>query len=535
MRPASFKIEVPGDNDVKEKLLHKLQQVRRIMNGNRSRPVNNGDILEHVLDAWLQNNGSTNKKKGTEDNYRQKTTTDLSPDKCTPDMYIISQDALKNLLGVAQSHSQQCTDTLTFTKIHYIGHVAVCKLKCRQQKHHQYWWSSSPKLPNQKYLVNERVGHAVFCSGMLPVSYERFSKGAGIGCISTRRRNAQFQDYRQSIHEEYTDSVEMALQLEMGMYNIDDTWQGIDVASDARHGWRKNAKDTSVVVIGDQSHRVLQHIHITKADDHCTQRHEKLGTERMYEYFEQKGVSVRTHAHDRNMSINKYVRDNQVLTTNQNDPWHCIKSLKTAVKGIGSGPQYLRGKTWHSQLEDKWEPVATHAYWAIKHCNQDPEFLQQILLNTVDHYKNNHTGCDSGSRCRRDPKYEPSRKVISDPTAEKLLHNVIEKSTLYLSAEDYALGKETYFVESFNNVMNIFHDKRIAFGDAQYLARSEIAVCHWNENVLYGGQRSILGHQEAKRGRKIIRGAPILMSATFGTDISCLCTLNHNHDFMIQG
>ena len=31
--------------------------------------------------------------------------------------------------------------------------------------------------------------------------------------------------------------------------------------------------------------------------------------------------------------------------------------------------------------------------------------------------------------------------------------------------------------------MNIFHDKRIVFSDDQYLARSELAVCHWNENA----------------------------------------------------
>jgi hypothetical protein len=47
----------------------------------------------------------------------------------------------------------------------------------------------------------------------------------------------------------------------------------------------------------------------------------------------------------------------------------------------------------------------------------------------------------------------------------------------------YALAKDTFYVESFNNVINIFQDKRISFSDEQYKFRSNLAVLHWNENV----------------------------------------------------
>jgi hypothetical protein len=44
----------------------------------------------------------------------------------------------------------------------------------------------------------------------------------------------------------------------------------IDIMTDARHGWRKNAKDTSVVAIGEKTHKVLKCEHVTKTDDlHC--------------------------------------------------------------------------------------------------------------------------------------------------------------------------------------------------------------------------------------------------------------------------
>ena len=54
---------------------------------------------------------------------------------------------------------------------------------------------------------------------------------------------------------------------------------------------------------------------------------------------------------------------------------------------------------------------------------------------------------------------------------------------MYKSPQDYVLARDTSYVESFNNAMNIFRDKRVAFSDMQYNMRSQLAVIHWNENV----------------------------------------------------
>jgi hypothetical protein len=32
-------------------------------------------------------------------------------------------------------------------------------------------------------------------------------------------------------------------------------------------------------------------------------------------------------------------------------------------------------------------------------------------------------------------------------------------------------------------VINVYQNKRIAFGDEQYNTRNNLAVCHWNENI----------------------------------------------------
>lgn len=80
----------------------------------------------------------------------------------------------------------------------------------------------------------------------------------------------------------------MALWGEVGCEEDD----GITIMTDARHGWRKNAKDSSIVAIGEKTHRVIKSEHVTKQDDHVSQRHEKIGTERIYEFLDEQGVDV---------------------------------------------------------------------------------------------------------------------------------------------------------------------------------------------------------------------------------------------------
>ena len=94
----------------------------------------------------------------------------------------------------------------------------------------------------------------------------------------------------------------MALWGEVGCQNEDE--DGISIMTDARHGWRKNAKESSVVAIGEKTHRVIKCENVTKQDDLVSQRHEQIGTERIYNHLAENGVSIHVHTHDRNLSIN---------------------------------------------------------------------------------------------------------------------------------------------------------------------------------------------------------------------------------------
>jgi len=131
---------------------------------------------------------------------------------------------------------------------------------------------------------------------------------------------------------------------------------------------------------------------------------------------------------------------------------------------------------------DKPEAVSTHASYAVKRCEGDPMKLGENLENIANHYSGIHTKSDPDS-CYHVLGYEPSKITLHEKAAT-MLKDAITKSTIYKHPQDDIMGKDTFHVESFNNVLNVFTDKWTVFGTDKYKRRCSLAVCHWNENCL---------------------------------------------------
>ena len=106
----------------------------------------------------------------------------------------------------------------------------------------------------------------------------------------------------------------------------------IFIMTDARHNCRKDSYHTDHLAIDQLKHKIVDPGHITKADDHCSQRHETFGCDVMYRDFDKLGIEVVDHTHDRNMSINGRLKTRE--TNNSNDRWHVTKGISSAIKKI---------------------------------------------------------------------------------------------------------------------------------------------------------------------------------------------------------
>lgn len=250
------------------------------------------------------------------------------------------------------------------------------------------------------------------------------------------------------------------------------------IQTDARHSQRKNAFHTDVVALGLNTHKVVHIENISKLDDPCSQRHEDLGTRRIYQFLKNNDIKLTEHIHDRNASVNKLARETPGVK-NSNDKWHAAKATTKEKVTIAKGPK----KTWdivaHS---DKPSATRNHFYWSMDNCLGNEEKLKELILNVIPHFQNNHANCHPSSACKQE-NYAMKVRIIREDVAARMLEKQIRNTTIFKSPADYVNARDTYYVESFNNTCLIYVDKRLRYGIPNYRMRMKLAVLDWNHHV----------------------------------------------------
>ena len=411
----------------------------------------------------------------------------------TEKLFVCAESSIQNLVDIIQSHDVKCGKPVHFKIDNMLQHVCQGTLKCTcDDLPHEIGWVSSPHLINGKFLANVRLGHAYFSCGILPNQYQKFCDAANFGILGEKYIKVLQEEYSAVVKKAANESIQEALHEEIAatavtVVTAEEIHDGIGIVTDARHCWRKNAKFSDVVCLGDQTHKILNIQTVSRADDPSSQRHELIGVKKIYEYFDNQDCPVKYHAHDRNNSVSKFVTDERAPTENALDTWHMTKNLAKQAKKITKGKKMEIGKTWHPELADKAASIKTHIFWCMKNCQGNATKLRKSILNLVKHYQGIHTHCFQTSRCQqiRDDlsPYEPSKYLIKEKEAAEILIKFLKKLTVYKKAKEFRFCSDTHYVESFNNFLLQYHDKRIVFGENSYHLRVNLALLDWNENV----------------------------------------------------
>ena len=495
----NIKFYVKND-DEKTNLYNKIDQAKLVLREKISN-VTNAEILNEVLDLFLATFSEGGQNEDRVSTFKQYL--DCNREATNEDIYLTTESSIRNLVQGIQLHQQKCNKAIKIKETQRILHAAKFTFVCEDK--HTFKCDSSPYVAGGKYLVNLRMLHALMGSGLRYTQYERFCKAANLGVCG--------ESYYGTVHEQYCvitedvtkESIKGALEEETALTLLEtenDNYEGINIMSDARHGTRRNAAQSDIIALGGISHKVVGAETITRDDDPVSQRHELLGSKKLYEHFDACCVNVNIHAHDRNVSLNKLLDSEYPHVTNANDTWHATKGIAKQLKTITKGPKKMHGKTWHSELSDKAASIKTHCYYAMKNCNRQPDILRALLENIVQHYKGDHQNCLAESRCKTDEYYISTKDTITDANAEKILLQAIKGLQVYKNASDYVHCIDTHYVESFNNLALIYHDKRISFGNKEYKRRTNMAILDWNQNV-DRDFTSVTQHEDPQKPRKV--------------------------------
>jgi hypothetical protein len=487
-RKPRMTIELVFDNEAQKlEFGDKLSKVKELMG--ITRPV---EVMSQLVDKYLHkaqySSDTSNRFMKNEDSVD-----DLESFICTK----------KQLLQLVQTVQQRPCELYDFVRNGHVGELLIRDI----WSDHQWTWASSPWLKDN-YTLNYKLLHASLCTGLLAVQFDKLCKFANIGNTTDRFKLRFYPLYSQVCMENASNSMQTHLNSEVHAAN----GQGISIATDARHACRKNSYHSDVIAIGFTTHRVISHQHVTKDDERSSQKHEAFGTEKMYEEFHRRNIKVAVHAHDRNGTISNIVA-RQDGTVDGLDTWHASKEVKNAVTKVSKGALKNSGVTWHPQLSDKVSGVKTHTYYSMKNCGGNPLTLKNLLDNIPKHYKNEHTNCPPTSRCKTEANYVASRLIINEDIAETLLRKVIQGLFMYRHPEKYTRCVDTHYVESFNNVVLVYADKRVHYGNTMYALRLNLAILDWNENV--DRPASSLKHYQRAKNPRSIAPTRVLRRKTF--------------------
>lgn len=200
-------------------------------------------------------------------------------------------DQLQNLVSEVHTHSKNCSKPLRCAASSFSGVVAYLTFECDDS--HIVEWSSSATI-GECAEANVRCIMAFACSGMLRIQFDKFTKFFSFGHWPSRMFSTIMTKISATISVLSEESVSRALFEEVAR-TAETTADShcVRIMTDARHACRKNSRHTDVVAIGQVTRKVVNVQHITKKDDKSTQRHEAIGTVRLYEDFNEKKIKVK--------------------------------------------------------------------------------------------------------------------------------------------------------------------------------------------------------------------------------------------------
>jgi hypothetical protein len=134
------------------------------------------------------------------------------------------------------------------------------------------------------------------------------------------------------------------------------------------------------------THKIVGIATVSRTEHRVAQTRELECTRRVLPQVIQRGLQVSEVAHDHQVQVKKYVRE-ELHLKNSSDTWHGTKGAAKAMNKIAQGPLYKEGTTWFRQLSDKRRSTKTHLYWAMKNCDGTGSDLQKRIMNIIPHYQ----------------------------------------------------------------------------------------------------------------------------------------------------
>ncbi|XP_064463570.1 uncharacterized protein LOC135374560 [Ornithodoros turicata] len=204
---------------------------------------------------------------------------------------------------------------------------------------------------------------------------------------------------------------------------------------------------------------------------------EVYGLQKCLAFLEVQDMTVDTLVTDRHTGIKAMLRDCCPHIKHRFDVWHVTKGIKKKLLGLGRSARHQVVRLWI-------ESLIRHAYWCPRTSGDDCDLCLAKWVSAANHIVDIHEHDDPlYPVCYHGSVSEPREWLREESETYRRVRDILMAPALLKDIPMLSSGHQTYGLEAFHSLMIHFVPKSYSFSDEGMLARTQLAILHYNENA----------------------------------------------------
>ncbi|XP_064455590.1 uncharacterized protein LOC135366697 isoform X2 [Ornithodoros turicata] len=407
--------------------------------------------------------------------------------------FMVFESCLLQLFRACSTCSAVCDNTVS-----RCGTMITVRSAC--PNNHTRTWSSQP-LVNGRAAGNILLAGAVLFSGLSPTAVLQMFRNINVQTMTTQL----FYIYQRSFllpaiervwlqeQRAILDSVQGQEVHVSGAGRCDSPGVTAKFMTYTVHVEELNKILHSVQVHLDQSDEVLQSVSV-----------QKEGLLRCLSFLKEQGIKAKSLTTDCHPSVQKYMEAHEPHIDHFFDVWHISKRLKkkltaaSKTRGCGALAKWVQG-------------MSNHLYWCAIGGGGDSQLVLDMWQSMINHSADIHDGHGGRYPSCLHGEIEDGDWLDPKSPAHEKLKAIVRNPRLLSDLKKVSPTTRARALESFHGVLIRFAPESVSFSPEAMLARTQLAMLHWNENTdscravaPSGHPRHKVKPTRSKRGHEVV-------------------------------
>ncbi|XP_044127428.1 uncharacterized protein LOC122921497 [Bufo gargarizans] len=367
-----------------------------------------------------------------------------------------------------------CNQPIVHVEKERIGSAISVYGTCARN-HRQHLWQSQPKIGNVP-VGNLLLSSAILCSGSSYLKTERFLNLLGVLHLDKSTYYTNQETYLYPALNQIWEDEQQRLFAQVGNMPVCVAGDGL---CDSRG---RKAKYCVYSLMDVHSKKILMYNVEQLQPGYTSVGLRKIACNRAIQFLIDSYVNVQMLCTGRHAGIRKIMKEKFGGIIHKFDIWHLAKA-------IGKKLLLASRKRNCSELANWVIPIKTHLWWCATTCEENTDLLVEKWNSLIHHVINDHSWNFAGQykSCAHhelsDTVNRRRKWIRADSIAHKNLKQIVLNRKLQKDLRHLSYFCHPGEFEVFHSAVQKYRPKRIVFGVDEMIARIQLSVLDYNNNV----------------------------------------------------